>query len=80
MSDKIYTLAEIQEFFKISKPTAINMVHAEGFPKIIVGKRLLIPKKALEQWCVDNTVYYKLESLQSHFKKLEMKESSKKTY
>lgn len=69
MTNKIYTLEDIQEFFKVSKPTALSIVHSEGFPKIIIGKRLLIPKGALEQWCIDNTVYDKIENLQKLFEK-----------
>lgn len=67
MTNKIYTLEDIQAFFKVSKPTALSIVHAEGFPKIVIGKRLLIPKNALEKWCIDNTTYEKIENLQKMF-------------
>lgn len=67
MTNKIYTLEDIQKFFQVSKPTALNLVHAEGFPKIVIGKRILIPQKALEQWCIDNTTYDKIETLQKWF-------------
>jgi len=66
--DVILTLKEIQEIFKVSKPTALKLIHSEGFPKLTgVGKRLLIPKKALEQWCTNNTTYEALENLQKLF-------------
>ncbi len=34
----------------ISRPTAYELVHREDFPKVRVGRRLLIPRAGLEEW------------------------------
>ena len=34
----------------ISRPTAYELVHREDFPKVRVGRRLLIPRAGLEKW------------------------------
>ena len=50
-SDKLcYDMKSLQEVMPIGKNNLYNLVHSEGFPKIIVGRRILIPKKAFEQW------------------------------
>lgn len=40
----------LQEAIPIGKNNLYNLVHSEGFPRITVGKRIIIPKKALEEW------------------------------
>ncbi len=52
------TIKEVQHCLRVSEPTALKIIHAEGFPKLTgIGKRLLIPKQAFQQWCIDNTTY-----------------------
>lgn len=80
MKEKFYTLAEMQEIFRISKPTALKLVHSEGFPKLVIGKRLLIPCNALKLWCIDNTEYRALENLQHLFNDSTCSEASEKTH
>lgn len=45
-----YDMRTLHEVMPIGKSNLYNMVHSEGFPKIIIGKRILIPKKAFEAW------------------------------
>ncbi len=45
-----YNIKTLQEIIPIGKNNLYNLVHSEGFPKITVGKRIIIPKKALEEW------------------------------
>jgi excisionase family DNA binding protein len=62
------TIKEVQQCLRVSEPTALKIIHAEGFPKLTgIGKRLLIPKQAFQQWCIDNTTYEALGNLQELF-------------
>lgn len=45
-----YDMKTLQEAIPIGKNNLYNLVHSEGFPRITVGKRIIIPKKALEEW------------------------------
>lgn len=45
-----YNIKTLQEVIPIGKNNLYNLVHSEGFPKITVGKRIIIPKKALKEW------------------------------
>ena len=38
----------------VSLPVAYDLVHIQGFPALRVGKRWLIPVKALEGWLNEN--------------------------
>ena len=51
-----YDMKTLQEVIPIGKNNLYNLVHSEGFPRITVGKRIIIPKKALEEW-LDNTAF-----------------------
>lgn len=44
------TVQEIQERFGIGEAVAYGLVKSKGFPSIKIGKRILINKKALEEW------------------------------
>ena len=48
-----YRIDEAAAAIGISKPIMAQLVHSSGFPAIRVGKRWLIPKKALTEW-LDN--------------------------
>ena len=45
-----YDMNSLQQVLPLGKNNLYNLVHSKGFPKIIIGRRILIPKKALEQW------------------------------
>ena len=45
-----YDMKTLQEVIPLGKNRLYDLVHSEGFPRISVGKRIIIPKKALEEW------------------------------
>ena len=38
------------EILGVSRPTAYELVHRDGFPTIRVGRRILVPRAGLEKW------------------------------
>ena len=44
---------DIKEYMRISRTQAYEQMHAEGFPLIRIGKRMLAPRDKFLQW-VDN--------------------------
>lgn len=46
----VYTIKELAEKLKISISSAYQLARAEDFPKINIGKRILIPDKELKIW------------------------------
>lgn len=50
---KAYTVSEVAQLLGIGKNTAYNLVNRADFPKIIIGRRFLIPAGALESWLMD---------------------------
>lgn len=51
-----YDMKTLQEAIPLGKNRLYDLVHSEGFPRISVGKRIIIPKKALEEW-LDKTAF-----------------------
>lgn len=51
------TVQELAQKLHISKSKAYQLVRGSDFPKIKIGKRLLIPTNALQTWIEQNTVY-----------------------
>ena len=52
----IYMSAEqIAAFFGISKTSVYELMHSEGFPKLRVGKRIIVASKDLLDWIARNT-------------------------
>ncbi len=45
----VYTVTEVAEILRISRPTAFQGVERGEIPHIRVGRRILIPKAALEK-------------------------------
>lgn len=45
-----YDMKQLAEIFPVGRNNLYNMVHQEGFPKLYVGKKILIPKMELEEW------------------------------
>ena len=46
---------DLCDLLQVSRPTAYNLVHTEGFPVIRLGRRLLIPRAGLERWLDEHT-------------------------
>jgi excisionase family DNA binding protein len=49
------TVMQVAASLQISRSTAYSLVRSNGFPKIMIRKRLLVPCKAFEEWMIDNT-------------------------
>lgn len=47
---------ELASYLGISRTKAYELVHMSGFPKIRLGRRLLVPVAALEKWLVDEAM------------------------
>lgn len=45
-----YKVDDLCGLLGISRPTAYELVHRSDFPSLRVGRRLLIPRDALEKW------------------------------
>ncbi len=53
--DKLcYSVPELAKALGISRPKAYELVKRDGFPSIIVGKRIIVPTNALERWLDEN--------------------------
>ena len=51
MTEKtVYTVSDMAEVMRISKPTAYDIVHRADFPKIMVGRCIRIPRDAFMAW------------------------------
>lgn len=50
MEKLAYSVAEAAEAMGVSRSVMYILVHCDGFPKKIVGGRILVPAKALERW------------------------------
>ncbi|MDR1668690.1 MAG: helix-turn-helix domain-containing protein [Oscillospiraceae bacterium] len=46
---------EVAAILGISRATAYALVNSEGFPRLAIGTRLVVPKDALERWISKNT-------------------------
>ena len=45
-----YSAADISDYLGISRVGAYNLMHSQGFPAFHIGKRVLVTKKAFEQY------------------------------
>lgn len=51
MAEKmVLTVEETREMLGIARPTVYQLVHRKDFPVIRIGRRILVPKKQLEDW------------------------------
>ena len=48
------TVDEMAEELRISRPTAYALVKQEGFPAFRIGGRIIVNRKALQEWLDDN--------------------------
>ncbi|WAM36951.1 helix-turn-helix domain-containing protein [Caldicellulosiruptor acetigenus] len=49
-----YTINEIAKILGISYKLAARLVHMKGFPKIQIGRRIVIPKQLFLDWLKNN--------------------------
>lgn len=45
-----YSVLEMAEALSIGKTAAYELVKREGFPKVVIGTRIVIPVARLEAW------------------------------
>lgn len=50
MDKLVYTVRETAKMLNIGMNSAYNLVNSKEFPKIQVGRKILIPKRGLESW------------------------------
>ena len=50
MEKMLLTVDEMRKVTGFSRPMAYQMVNREDFPKVRVGRRIMIPVKQLEAW------------------------------
>lgn len=56
MERQTYTTMEIRDILGIGRDSAYKLVKAKGFPKIQIGRKVVIPKKAFENWLLGGAV------------------------
>lgn len=44
------SVIQVAEVLGISKTSAYELVHSDGFPSITIGKRLIVPKDKFIEW------------------------------
>lgn len=44
------SVAEVAATLGLSRPTAYRLVHQEGFPRLEVGRRIIVPRSAFLEW------------------------------
>lgn len=56
MSERDFmTTQDVQAALGISKNKAYNLVNSEGFPKLRLGRRIVVPVKQFEAWIEKQT-------------------------
>lgn len=50
MEKQTLNVLELAEYLGIGRNTAYNLSKADGFPCVHIGKRLIVPIRALEEW------------------------------
>lgn len=48
-----FTVEELASILGISRSCAYKLIREPGFPVVNIGRRVLIPRKALEKWIND---------------------------
>ena len=50
------TVKDVQEVLRVSKPNAYRIMALDAFPKMKIGKRVLVEKEAFKNWLANNTL------------------------
>lgn len=51
MSEKlVYSVPEVAKLLGLNRVTVYKLAKQDGFPAVRIGRRIIIPKKALEEW------------------------------
>jgi len=54
MKPELFTVKEIKDIFRCGQKQAYEIVNANGFPSIKIGGKILVERKALEDWLNKN--------------------------
>lgn len=49
------TVEEVAMTLQVSRPTAYMLINREDFPKIRIGRRIIVPREGFERWIEENT-------------------------
>lgn len=52
--DKLLSVADVQEYLHLGRTTTYKLVSQTGFPKIVIGKKILIPEQEFERYIKDH--------------------------
>lgn len=55
MNKTVMNVAELSETLGISKPKAYELVRQDGFPVVYIGKRIVIPIDAFNNWHMNSS-------------------------
>jgi excisionase family DNA binding protein len=55
ISKKTLTIKELQSILGLGYQKTMELVHRDDFPKIVVGRRILIIRSKLDEW-IDNNI------------------------
>ena len=58
--ERYYKLTDVMKILHVGRNTAYKLVKQEGFPKLLVCGKYLIPKREFEEWCVSHQTTTKL--------------------
>ncbi len=50
----VLTAVELAAFLGVSQSGAYNLMHSEGFPTLVVGRRMMVLKEKLRIWCEEH--------------------------
>lgn len=54
MEQHVLSVSELADYLKIGKSKAFELVKKNGFPRLRLGRRILIPIEELEEWIKEN--------------------------
>ena len=60
--DNLLTVKDVQERLKLGKNNTYKLISQKGFPKITIGRKILIPEQEFEKYIM-NHVRSKIELL-----------------
>ncbi len=55
-----YDMQALYQMLPVGRNKLYEIVHSKGFPKITVGRRILVPKKAFEEWLENSAAEQKV--------------------
>lgn len=47
----VLTAQDLADYLHISNSTAYNLLRCQGFPTLMVGKRMMVSKEKFKEWC-----------------------------